>query len=84
MAIADSARHVLIRARAEPGSNVDPKRDLAAIEASVRVRLGDQDEAVRLLKDYLTVNPDHRKGFAKHSGWWAPVAGRSGQERYPR
>ncbi|HLQ43774.1 MAG TPA: hypothetical protein VK137_03515, partial [Planctomycetaceae bacterium] len=44
--------------------------DLSAIEARVRVMLGDQDEAVRLLKDYLTVNPEHRKGFATRTMWW--------------
>jgi len=68
--LADSARRVLVRAREKPGSNVDPKHDLSAIEARVRVMLGDQDEAVRLLKDYLTVNPEHRKGFATRTMWW--------------
>jgi serine/threonine-protein kinase len=68
--LADSARRVLVRARAKAGSDIDPKHDLSAIEAIVRVRLGDQDEAVRLLKDYLTVNPEHRKGFASRTMWW--------------
>ena len=68
--LADSARRVLVRARAKPGSNIDPKHDLSAIEAIMRVMLGDQDEAVRLLKDYLTVNPEHRKGFATRTMWW--------------
>jgi tetratricopeptide (TPR) repeat protein len=67
--LADSARHVLSHARDMSGS-LDPQRDLAAIEAAVRVMLGDQDEAVRLLKEYLTVNPEHRKGFAARTGWW--------------
>jgi serine/threonine-protein kinase len=65
----DSARQVLLRARDASGT-LDPKRDLAAIEAAVRVMLGDQDEAVRLLKEYLSVNPEHRKGFAARTGWW--------------
>jgi serine/threonine-protein kinase len=65
----DSARHVLLRARVSPAQ--DPHLDLEAYEAVVRVMVGDQDEAVRLLKDYLTVNPDHRKGFATRvSPWW--------------
>jgi hypothetical protein len=41
------------------------------MEAAVRVMLGDHDEAVRLLKDYLTVNPHHRRGFANRTApWW--------------
>jgi eukaryotic-like serine/threonine-protein kinase len=65
----DSARHVLISARATPKE--DPTRDLEGLEAVMRVILGDQDEAIRLIKDYLTVHPEHRAGFAKRvSPWW--------------
>ena len=64
----DSARRVLVRARATPLE--DPSRELEGDEAVIRVMLGDQDEAVRLLADYLTVNPGHRKGFATRTGWW--------------
>ena len=32
--------------------------------------LGQQDEAIRLIEDYLTVNPDHRKGFGARTVWW--------------
>jgi tetratricopeptide (TPR) repeat protein len=67
--LADSARHVLLRARA-PSPAFDPKRELAGYEAAVRVMLGDHDEAVRLIKDYLTVNPDHYREFASRTGWW--------------
>ena len=67
--LADSARRVLLRARvASP--QLDPQRDLPPNEASVRVMLGDYDEAVRLIKDYLTVNPEHRKGFVNRTMWW--------------
>ena len=66
--LADSARHVLVRAKATPSE--DPERELEGYEAMVRVILGDQDEAVRLLTDYLTANPAHRKGFATRTGWW--------------
>jgi serine/threonine-protein kinase len=65
----DSARHVLLRARA-PSPEADPRRDLSALEAQVRALLGDQDEAIRLLKEYLTVNPEHRRGFARITYWW--------------
>jgi len=65
----DSARHVLLRARATPQQ--DPDRELEGSEAVMRVILGDQDEAVRLIADYLTVHPAHRKGFATRvSPWW--------------
>jgi serine/threonine-protein kinase len=66
--LADSARHVLVRARATPEE--DPARELEGDEAVIRVILGDQDEAVRLIADYLTVHPAHRKGFATRTGWW--------------
>jgi hypothetical protein len=66
--LADSARHVLLRARATPAE--DPTRELEGNEAVIRVMLGDQDEAVRLIADYLTVNPAHRRGFAARTGWW--------------
>ena len=66
--LADSARHVLVRARAT--AEQDPTRELEGNEAVMRVILGDQDEAIRLIADYLTVNPGHRKGFATRTGWW--------------
>lgn len=64
----DSARAVLLGARAD--ATLDPRRELAGTEAAVRVILGDHDEAVRLIQDYLTVNPSHLKGFATRTGWW--------------
>jgi TolB-like protein len=66
--LADSARSVLLRARTTDPT-IDPSRDLMANEASVRVILGDHDEAVRLLNGYVTVNPHHRRGFANATGW---------------
>ena len=67
-ALADSARAVLRRARTSDRS-IDPRRDLAANEASVRVMLGDYDEAVSLINAYVTVNPDHRRGFVNRTSW---------------
>jgi eukaryotic-like serine/threonine-protein kinase len=64
----DSARHVLARTRATPQE--DPRHDVEAFEAIVRVMLGEQGEAVRLLESYLTVNPEHRAGFASRTVWW--------------
>jgi serine/threonine-protein kinase len=68
-ALADSARRVLLRARAT--QDIDPKRELQGEEAIARVFLHDYDEAVRLLESYLAANPEHRKGFATNTSiWW--------------
>jgi serine/threonine-protein kinase len=64
----DSARHVLERSRGNP--EIDPSRDLVIDEAVVRTILGDKTEALRLLKDYLVANPDHRAGMATTQSWW--------------
>ena len=66
--LADSARHVLVRAR--PPASVDPENQLMGYEAVVRVILGDQDEAVGLITRYVANKPDHLKGFARSNGWW--------------
>ena len=66
--LADSARHVLLRSRATPQE--DPRHDVEGYEVVVRVMLKEQDEAIRLIEDYLTVNPEHRKGFAARTVWW--------------
>jgi hypothetical protein len=65
----DSARRVLLRAR-EGAREVDREKELVGFEAVVRVILQDREEAVRLIKDYLATNPDHRPGFAQTTGWW--------------
>ncbi|MDP9201135.1 MAG: hypothetical protein M3P26_04280, partial [Gemmatimonadota bacterium] len=64
----DSARRVLVRARAD--RNVDPRGELMGLEAFVRTMLGDKKEAVDLLQVYLTEHPEHRHGFAKANPWW--------------
>jgi len=64
----DSARRVLERGRAD--ASVDPTRDLASIEASARMMLGDKDEALRLLTTYVAANPQVRSAMAKDETWW--------------
>jgi tetratricopeptide (TPR) repeat protein len=66
--LADSARRVLVRARAD--RTVDPRGELMGYEAFVRAQLGDKKEAVDLLQRYLTDHPEHRGGFAKVNAWW--------------
>ena len=64
----DSARRVLDGAMAD--ASVDPERELLGYQAIVRARIGDRDDAITLLKEYLTANPTHRSGLRKYNGWW--------------
>jgi hypothetical protein len=66
--LVDSARKVLVRARAD--RTIDPRGELIGYEAFVRGQLGDRKEAVDLLQKYLTDHPEHRAGFAKVNAWW--------------
>lgn len=51
----DSARAVAVRGRAQ--ADIDPVRDLSLLESIPRAWLGDFDEAVRLMGQYLAANP---------------------------
>jgi serine/threonine-protein kinase len=64
----DSARRVLDRSRASP--EIDPMRDVLGYHVVVRTMLGDKDEALRLLAEYLVANPRHREGFRNVHWWW--------------
>ena len=66
--LVDSARHVAERARAD--ATLDPTRDLAYSEATVRLVMGDKDEAIRLLSTYLAANPQLRSSMAKDETWY--------------
>jgi TolB-like protein/tRNA A-37 threonylcarbamoyl transferase component Bud32 len=75
--LADSARRVLVRARAD--RTIDPRGELMGYEAFVRAQLGesnpgtreaDNKDAVDLLQRYLTEHSEHRRGFAKMNQWW--------------
>ena len=67
--LGDSARRVLVAARATP--DIDPRRESQGDEAIARVYLHDYDKAVELLESYLAANPEHRKGFVTNSAlWW--------------
>jgi TolB-like protein len=65
----DSAQAVLSRSRSNPA--VDPEMELVGLEALIRLHhLGERDEALTLLKSYLTANPEHRQGWQWTSHWW--------------
>jgi TolB-like protein/tRNA A-37 threonylcarbamoyl transferase component Bud32/tetratricopeptide (TPR) repeat protein len=64
----DSARRVIERSRAAP--ELDPRGDLIGAEVLMRTLIGDKDEALRLLKVYLTSHPEHRAGYTRANTWW--------------
>src|SRR2546426_120425 len=66
--LADSARHLLVRSKGDP--KVDPDGELLAYAAFAYTRLGDRDEAFRLLKAPMAANPAHGVGIARASHWW--------------
>ncbi len=66
--LGDSARQVLVAARAGP--DVDPQQDLLSLEAFGRTLLGDRGQAIDLLRQYVAANPAH--AFKRGGGisWW--------------
>ena len=70
--LADSARRVIEQSRAD--AQVDPTQELVGYQAVMRTQMGDYDEAIDLLKQYVALNKDHsfRVGGNVH-WWWAPL-----------
>ena len=64
----DSARQVILRARAD--RTIDPRAELQGLEAFARTVIGDHDEALTLLEHYLAEFPEHREGFRRLNTWW--------------
>lgn len=64
----DSADHVFRDAR--PTASVDPTQELLGMEAVFRVQMGETDEALSLLRRYLTTSPGHREGWRWTRHWW--------------
>ncbi len=71
--LADSARHVAERSKGD--AQIDPTRDLVESGAFVYTLLGDQDEALKLLKVYLAANPQRRSNYAEDPGVAVPEPG---------
>jgi eukaryotic-like serine/threonine-protein kinase len=67
-ALADSARAVLDRSRGNTA--LDPNRELLLTQAFMRTLLDDNEEAVSLLEEYFTFNPERREGIVTHGHWW--------------
>ena len=72
---ADSARAVAERSRGSAA--MDPARDLVYVEAFVRTLLGDNDEALDLLTEYIAVSG---RDFSGPEHWW--FAGLGEEPRY--
>jgi len=66
--LTDSAEAVLSRSQAPP--SLDPEMELLGLEAVVRLHMGQKEEALDLLRTYLTANPQHRKGWQWSAHWW--------------
>ena len=65
----DSAEHVLASARTTD-QKIDPTQELVGFEALARTLMGEDDEAMTILKRYVATNPDHsfkRNGMVH---WW--------------
>ena len=66
--LADSARHVLVSARAD--ARIDPQHDLLSLEAFGRTLLGERGQAIDLLKQYVAANPAHAFKRGGDISWW--------------
>ncbi len=64
----DSADALLERSRAP--MELDPEMELLGLEALVRLHMGEEDQALELLRTYLTTNPQHREGWQWTAHWW--------------
>jgi len=67
----DSARHVLVAARAD--RTADPGGELLSVEAFIRTLFNnpaDTDEAFKLLQRYLSEHPAHLAGLKQSQSWW--------------
>jgi serine/threonine-protein kinase len=67
--LSDSADHVLSASRTND-SKIDPTQELMGYEALARTLMGQDDQAMVVLKRYVATNPDHsfkRNGMVH---WW--------------
>ena len=48
----------------------DPAQSLLSVEAYARTLVGDDDEAINLLKRYAASNPDHGFEETAITVWW--------------
>ena len=68
----DSANSVLVRARAD--REIDAEGELPGFEAIMRTQMGDLEQGLELLKQYVATHPDH--SFLVNGNihwWWRPL-----------
>lgn len=65
--MADSARHVMERARGD--ASVDAGRELAQLEAIGRMIVGDKEEAFKQFSVWMASNPQEVEGLYKDDSW---------------
>jgi hypothetical protein len=66
--LVDSARSLLVASRGN--LDIDPDRSLVTLEAFIRTLIGDDDEAIELLRAYYISNPHHREEASENVHWW--------------
>ncbi len=66
--LADSARKVL--ATVQTNREIDPDQDFSAYRAIVHILLGEDDQAIALLKNYVALNPTHEFSVNNDVHWW--------------
>jgi serine/threonine-protein kinase len=66
--LVDSARNLLTASRGN--LDIDPDRSLVTLEAFIRTLIGDNDEALELLRSYYIFNPHHREEASEDVHWW--------------
>ena len=66
--LADSAHRVLLRARGD--ATTDPTQELVGYEAIMLTQMGEYDDAITLLKQYVALNPDHSFRVGTNVHWW--------------
>ena len=74
----DSAEHVFARARTND-QTIDEEQDLPGYEAVMRAQFGDNDGAIRLLREYVASHPGHSFQRGGTLNWWW-----RGLERHPQ
>jgi serine/threonine-protein kinase len=67
-ALVDSANKAILAARAD--ATVDPDGELFGYEALMRTQMGDYDQALTMLTQYVATHPDHTFRVGSNVHWW--------------
>jgi serine/threonine-protein kinase len=67
-ALMDSANNVLVRARAD--REIDTEGELPGYEAVMRTQMGELEQGLEMLKQYVATHPDHFFLVGGNIHWW--------------